>query len=84
MDDDDYHDMGDDPEAYCDVDEEDPYNPCCPDQIYDVVEPHSNVVPEVLNRPPAPIPRPFSNQEPEENTTYISKGRNLGSSQLLQ
>lgn len=73
MDDEDYHDMGVDQEIYYDVEEEDPYNPCFPDQIYDIVEPHSNIVPEVLNRPPAPIPRPASKQEPEENTTYISK-----------
>ncbi|XP_056616516.1 phosphoinositide 3-kinase adapter protein 1 isoform X1 [Triplophysa dalaica] len=73
MDDDNYHDMGVDTEVYCDVEEEDPYNPCCPDEIYDIVEPNSKIVPEVLHRPPAPIPRPASKQEPEENTTYISK-----------
>lgn len=83
MDDDNYHDMGVDTDVYCDVEEEDPYNPCCPDEIYDIVEPNSKIVPEVLHRPPAPIPRPASKQEPEENTTYISKGRNLRSSQLL-
>ncbi|KAA0717907.1 B-cell adapter for phosphoinositide 3-kinase [Triplophysa tibetana] len=73
MDDDNYHDMGVDAEVYCDVEEEDPYNPCCPDDIYDIVEPNSNIVQEVLHRPPAPIPRPDSKQELVENTTYISK-----------
>ncbi|CAM4726972.1 unnamed protein product [Leuciscus chuanchicus] len=71
MDDEDYHDMGIHADIYGDVEEEDPYNPCCPDQIYDTVEAHSN--PEVINRPPAPIPRPANLPEPEENTTYISK-----------
>ncbi|ROL49526.1 Phosphoinositide 3-kinase adapter protein 1 [Anabarilius grahami] len=69
MDDEDYHDMN--AEIYGDVEEEDPYNPCCPEQIYDTVEEHSS--PEVINRPPAPIPRPANLPEPEENTTYISK-----------
>ncbi|XP_016390226.1 phosphoinositide 3-kinase adapter protein 1-like isoform X1 [Sinocyclocheilus rhinocerous] len=69
MDDADYHDLN--AEIYGDVEEEDPYNPCCPDQIYDTVEPQST--PEIINRPPAPIPRPASLPEPEENTTYISK-----------
>ncbi|XP_077093261.1 phosphoinositide 3-kinase adapter protein 1 isoform X2 [Siphateles boraxobius] len=71
MDNEDYHDMGIHAEIYGDIEEEDPYNPCCPDQIYDTVEAHSN--PEVINRPPAPIPRPAKLPEPEENTTYISK-----------
>ncbi|XP_043110840.1 phosphoinositide 3-kinase adapter protein 1 isoform X2 [Puntigrus tetrazona] len=68
MDDEDYHDLH--AEIYGDI-EEDPYNPCCPDQIYDTVEPQST--PEITNRPPAPIPRPANLPEPEENTTYISK-----------
>nr|XP_055026562.1 phosphoinositide 3-kinase adapter protein 1 isoform X2 [Misgurnus anguillicaudatus] len=68
-----YHDMGVDPEVYGELEEEeDPYNPCFPDDVYDVVEPHPNV-PELLNRPPAPIPRPVHKQNPEENATYISK-----------
>ncbi|XP_051774195.1 phosphoinositide 3-kinase adapter protein 1 isoform X2 [Ctenopharyngodon idella] len=71
MDDEEYHDMGNNAEIYGDVEEEDPYNPCCPEQIYDTVEEHSS--PEVINRPPAPIPRPAHLSEPEENTTYISK-----------
>nr|XP_009305657.1 phosphoinositide 3-kinase adapter protein 1 [Danio rerio]XP_017214455.1 phosphoinositide 3-kinase adapter protein 1 [Danio rerio] len=71
MDDEDYHDMGVKVDVYGDFEEEDPYNPCCPEQIYDTVEPHSS--PEVMNRPPAPIPRPAKLPEPEENTTYISK-----------
>lgn len=72
MDDDDYHDLN--AEIYGDIEEEDPYNPCCPDQIYDTVEPQSSS--EIINRPPAPIPRPSNLPEPEENTTYISKGAN--------
>lgn len=71
MDNEDYHDMGVKVDVYGDFEEEDPYNPCCPEQIYDTVEPHSS--PEVMNRPPAPIPRPAKLPEPEENTTYISK-----------
>lgn len=73
MDDEDYHDMGIHAEIYGgdEEEEDDPYNPCSPDQIYDTVDEHSN--PEVINRPPAPIPRPANLPEPEENTTYISK-----------
>ncbi|XP_052469095.1 phosphoinositide 3-kinase adapter protein 1-like isoform X1 [Carassius gibelio] len=71
MDDDEYRDMGLNAEIYGEIEEEDPYNPCCPDQIYDIVEPQST--PEIINRPPAPIPRPANLPEPEENTTYISK-----------
>lgn len=76
MDDEDYHDMGIHAEIYGgdEEEEDDPYNPCSPDQIYDTVDEHSN--PEVINRPPAPIPRPANLPEPEENTTYISKGAN--------
>ncbi|XP_051503553.1 phosphoinositide 3-kinase adapter protein 1-like isoform X2 [Myxocyprinus asiaticus] len=73
MDGDEYHDMGLDPETYREMEEEDPYNTCCIDQIYDTVEPPFCIAPEVLNRPPAPIPRPPNLPEPEENTTYISK-----------
>lgn len=71
MDDEDYHDLHAD--IYGDI-EEDPYNPCSPDEIYDTVEPQST--PEIINRPPAPIPRPANLPEAEENTTYISKGAN--------
>ncbi|XP_059373569.1 phosphoinositide 3-kinase adapter protein 1-like isoform X4 [Carassius carassius] len=71
MDDDEYRDMGLNAEIYGEIEEEDPYNPCCPDQIYDIVEPQST--PEIINRPPAPIPRPANLPEPEQNTTYISK-----------
>ncbi|KAL1263049.1 hypothetical protein QQF64_005788 [Cirrhinus molitorella] len=69
MDDEEYHDLS--AEIYGDIEEEDPYNPCCPDEIYDTVEPQSTN--EIINRPPAPIPRPANLSEPEENTTYISK-----------
>ncbi|XP_030628086.1 phosphoinositide 3-kinase adapter protein 1 [Chanos chanos] len=51
-------------------DEEDLYNMCFPDQIYDTVD---GITPEIINRPPAPIPRPSMNPEPVENKTYISR-----------
>ncbi|TRY90546.1 hypothetical protein DNTS_002668 [Danionella cerebrum] len=71
MDDENYHDLGFNVDIYGGIEEEDPYNHCCPDQIYDTVEAHS--CPEVINRPPAPIPRPSNLPELEESTTYISK-----------
>ncbi|XP_017279706.1 phosphoinositide 3-kinase adapter protein 1 [Kryptolebias marmoratus] len=52
--------------------EEDPYN-LCPEDIYDTVDINSTYPPAVLNRPPAPIPRPESESEPEKPTTYISR-----------
>ncbi|KAF7669946.1 hypothetical protein LDENG_00115140 [Lucifuga dentata] len=51
--------------------EEDPYN-LCSDDIYDIVEPNSTYISEILNRPPAPIPRPETSQ-PEKPMTYISR-----------
>ncbi|XP_036402818.1 phosphoinositide 3-kinase adapter protein 1 [Megalops cyprinoides] len=53
--------------------EEDPYNLCNPDEIYDTVDEHASYVPEIINRPPAPIPRPSITAEPEEQKTYISR-----------
>lgn len=53
--------------------EEDPYN-LCPEDIYDTVDANSTYNPVVLNRPPAPIPRPELNTELEKSTTYISRG----------
>lgn len=52
--------------------EEDPYN-LCPEDIYDTVDANSTYNPVVLNRPPAPIPRPEHNTELEKSTTYISR-----------
>ncbi|XP_006799077.1 phosphoinositide 3-kinase adapter protein 1 [Neolamprologus brichardi] len=52
--------------------EEDPYN-LCPEDIYDTVDANSTYSPVVLNRPPAPIPRPEHNTELEKSTTYISR-----------
>ncbi|XP_005735114.1 phosphoinositide 3-kinase adapter protein 1 isoform X2 [Pundamilia nyererei] len=52
--------------------EEDPYN-LCPEDIYDTVDANSTYNPVVLNRPPAPIPRPEQNTELEKSTTYISR-----------
>ncbi|KAG9344241.1 hypothetical protein JZ751_010910 [Albula glossodonta] len=53
--------------------EEDPYNMCFPDEIYDTVDEHVNYIPEIINRPPAPIPRPSATTQPEDNKTYISR-----------
>ncbi|XP_072533157.1 phosphoinositide 3-kinase adapter protein 1 isoform X2 [Salminus brasiliensis] len=52
------------------AEEEDPYKICCPDEIYDTVDEHESSA--VLNRPPAPIPRPSMGVEPEGGQTYIS------------
>lgn len=57
--------------------EEDPYDPCIPDQIYDTVDENASCVLEVLNRPPAPIPRPVTVLEPKLPQTFISRGRKL-------
>ncbi|XP_035256389.1 phosphoinositide 3-kinase adapter protein 1 isoform X2 [Anguilla anguilla] len=53
--------------------EEDPYNLCFPDQVYDTVDELLSYVPDVTNRPPAPIPRPTVTTQPEDNKTYISR-----------
>ncbi|XP_013875354.1 phosphoinositide 3-kinase adapter protein 1 [Austrofundulus limnaeus] len=50
--------------------EEDPYN-LCPEDIYDTVDTNTTYNPAVLNRPPAPIPRPES--ESEKPSAYISR-----------
>uniref|UniRef100_UPI0037E83035 phosphoinositide 3-kinase adapter protein 1 n=1 Tax=Semicossyphus pulcher TaxID=241346 RepID=UPI0037E83035 len=50
--------------------EEDPYN-LCPEDIYDTVDANSTYNSGILNRPPAPIPRPES--EPEKPMTYICR-----------
>lgn len=55
--------------------EEDPYNICEIEQIYDTVEEQSSVPPEIVNRPPAPIPRPIRTLDMQENITYISRGK---------
>ncbi|XP_028279761.1 phosphoinositide 3-kinase adapter protein 1 isoform X3 [Parambassis ranga] len=50
--------------------EEDPYN-ICPEDIYDTVDANSTYNSQILNRPPAPIPRPeFESDRP---VTYISR-----------
>ncbi|MGH0128986.1 UNVERIFIED_CONTAM: hypothetical protein FKN15_063711 [Acipenser sinensis] len=51
--------------------EEDPYKLCIDEDVYDTVEPGAIHPPEIINRPPAPIPRPSVSQEPQE--PYISK-----------
>lgn len=64
--------------------EEDPYNMCAQDQIYDMVDENATYIPDILNRPPAPIPRPVTFSEPEESKTYISRGTWLNSTSVLQ
>ncbi|XP_041803883.1 phosphoinositide 3-kinase adapter protein 1 isoform X2 [Chelmon rostratus] len=66
--------------------EEDPYK-LIPEDIYDTVDANSTYNPVILNRPPAPIPRPELESEPEKHTTYISrvfsdKGTSDGSAAL--
>lgn len=53
--------------------EEDPYN-LCPEDIYDIVDADSSHNKVILNRPPAPLPRPESELEPEKPSAYISRG----------
>lgn len=64
-------DQVEEPEGF---EEEDPYNMCVQDQIYDTVDENATYIPDILNRPPAPIPRPVTFSEPEESKTYISRG----------
>ncbi|KAM3862998.1 phosphoinositide 3-kinase adapter protein 1 [Diretmus argenteus] len=54
--------------------EEDPYN-LFPEDIYDTVDGQIICLPEVVNRPPAPIPRPQMSEfeEPTDCKTYISR-----------
>ncbi|XP_031434583.1 phosphoinositide 3-kinase adapter protein 1 isoform X2 [Clupea harengus] len=56
---------------YEEEEEEDPYNACFNEQIYDTVEDLTS--PEIINRPPAPIPRPMGTLDMQENKTYISR-----------
>lgn len=53
--------------------EENPYN-LCPEDIYDIVDAKSTYNPAIVNRPPAPVPRPESALDPEKRKTYISRG----------
>uniref|UniRef100_A0A3B4YVI5 Phosphoinositide-3-kinase adaptor protein 1 n=1 Tax=Seriola lalandi dorsalis TaxID=1841481 RepID=A0A3B4YVI5_SERLL len=53
--------------------EEDPYN-LLPEDIYDIVDANSSLIPLIQNRPPAPIPRSEFKPEPERPMTYISRG----------
>ncbi|XP_023281523.1 phosphoinositide 3-kinase adapter protein 1 isoform X1 [Seriola lalandi dorsalis] len=52
--------------------EEDPYN-LLPEDIYDIVDANSSLIPLIQNRPPAPIPRSEFKPEPERPMTYISR-----------
>ncbi|XP_068424518.1 phosphoinositide 3-kinase adapter protein 1 [Clinocottus analis] len=52
--------------------EEDPYN-YCPEDIYDTVDANGSCIQGILNRPPAPIPRPESMSDLEKPQTYISR-----------
>ncbi|KAM9726875.1 phosphoinositide 3-kinase adapter protein 1 isoform 1-T1 [Menidia menidia] len=51
---------------------EDPYD-FCPEDIYDTVDSNNTYNPVLLNRPPAPIPRPEHESEPNKPETYISR-----------
>ncbi|XP_058891737.1 phosphoinositide 3-kinase adapter protein 1-like isoform X2 [Acipenser ruthenus] len=53
--------------------DEDPYNLCIDEDVYDTVQSGANHPPEIINRPPAPIPRPSVSQEPQQMEPYISK-----------
>lgn len=54
--------------------DEDPYN-LFPEDVYDIVDANGSCNPGLLNRPPAPLPRPESEVEPERPVAYISRGR---------
>uniref|UniRef100_A0A4W5P0Y1 Phosphoinositide-3-kinase adaptor protein 1 n=1 Tax=Hucho hucho TaxID=62062 RepID=A0A4W5P0Y1_9TELE len=63
-------DQVEEPEGF---EEEELYNMCVSDQIYDTVDENASFLPEIVNRPPAPIPRPVTFSEPDESKTYISR-----------
>ncbi|XP_062257453.1 phosphoinositide 3-kinase adapter protein 1 isoform X2 [Platichthys flesus] len=52
--------------------EEDPYN-LFPEDIYDIVDSNSTLIPLIQNRPPAPVPRSEAEPEPEETMNYITR-----------
>nr|XP_020459645.1 phosphoinositide 3-kinase adapter protein 1 isoform X2 [Monopterus albus] len=52
--------------------EEDPYN-LFPEEIYDTVDEDSTYKLAIVNRPPAPIPRPQARPESEKPMPYISR-----------
>ncbi|KAM4702921.1 phosphoinositide 3-kinase adapter protein 1 [Rhinophrynus dorsalis] len=56
-------------EFSCNEEEEDPYNLCEHEDVYDIVQ-EGTLHSEVGSRPPVPIPRPL---EPEVTEPYISK-----------
>ncbi|KAE8280372.1 Phosphoinositide 3-kinase adapter protein 1 [Larimichthys crocea] len=57
---------------HIETEEEDLYS-LCPEDIYDTVDGNNTFDSLILNRPPAPIPRPESESEPEKPMTYISR-----------
>ncbi|KAK6293417.1 hypothetical protein J4Q44_G00357430 [Coregonus suidteri] len=63
-------DQVEEPEGF---EEEETYSMYVSDQIYDTVDEIASYIPEIVNRPPAPIPRPETFSEPEESNTYISR-----------
>ncbi|XP_024280203.1 phosphoinositide 3-kinase adapter protein 1 isoform X1 [Oncorhynchus tshawytscha] len=63
-------DQVEEPEGF---EDEELYNMCVSDQIYDTLDESASYLPEIVNRPPAPIPRPVTFSEPEESKTYISR-----------
>ncbi|XP_060943154.1 phosphoinositide 3-kinase adapter protein 1 isoform X2 [Limanda limanda] len=52
--------------------EEDPYN-LFPEDIYDIVDTKSILIPLIQNRPPAPVPRSEAEPETEETMKYITR-----------
>ncbi|CAB1425099.1 unnamed protein product [Pleuronectes platessa] len=52
--------------------EEDPYD-LFPEDIYDIVDSNSILIPLIQNRPPAPVPRSEAEPEPEETMNYITR-----------
>uniref|UniRef100_A0A8D0LC65 Phosphoinositide 3-kinase adapter protein 1 n=1 Tax=Sphenodon punctatus TaxID=8508 RepID=A0A8D0LC65_SPHPU len=52
--------------------EEDPYQQCDDDEVYHTVE-QDRFLPEMVNRPPVPIPRPDFPSLQEDKELYISK-----------
>uniref|UniRef100_W5N0V2 Phosphoinositide-3-kinase adaptor protein 1 n=1 Tax=Lepisosteus oculatus TaxID=7918 RepID=W5N0V2_LEPOC len=64
---------GEEVQSEIEEEEEDPYKLCVEDDVYDTVEQGASYIPEIVNRPPAPIPRPSVCSDPEEREAYISK-----------
>ncbi|TNN34273.1 Phosphoinositide 3-kinase adapter protein 1 [Liparis tanakae] len=76
--------QADDLDEVDEEEEEDPYK-LCPEDIYDTVEVNgSSCNPEILNRPPAPMPRPESTSDLEWPQTYISRDKAESQSRAME